>query len=263
MTQNLVRHPIRRLVLLGASNLRRALGTAVAVARRIWGAPLDVLAAAGHGRSYGLQRGVPWRILPGIVECDLWAMLAQRPPAPTAAIVTDVGNDLLYDVPVATVADWVEQCVDRLLEAGAGVTMTALPLCSLHGMSAARFLFLRSLLFPGCRLSYSNVLERARELDLRLRGIAEARSLPLVEHRSHWYGVDPIHIRWRHLASAWHEILTTSMHDAPSRPLCRCSFRSWLYFLRLAPAHYWFFGRERQREQPCGVLEDGTTVSLC
>ena len=54
------------------------------------------------------------RELPGITTCGLWDALAARPPARTAALVTDVGNDLLYGAPVAAILDWVAECLDRL-----------------------------------------------------------------------------------------------------------------------------------------------------
>ena len=59
-----------------------------------------------------------WRELPGIVECGLWDALAQRPPAPTVALLTDIGNDLLYDVPVPQIVSWVETCLDRFSPRG-------------------------------------------------------------------------------------------------------------------------------------------------
>ena len=90
------RIPERRVVLLGASNLVAGLPRVVEAARSVWGGPLDILAAAGHGRSYGRSSRVLWRTLPGILSCGLWEDLARRPPASTAALLTDVGNDILY-----------------------------------------------------------------------------------------------------------------------------------------------------------------------
>jgi hypothetical protein len=254
--------PRRRVILLGASNLARGLSTAVATARSIWGGPLEILGAFGHGRSYGVRTALLWRELPGILECGLWEALGRRPQAPTAALVTDVGNDLLLDVPAAETAGWVEACVDRLLGAGARVVLTPLPLCSVSNLSPLRFLLLRSVLFPGCRLGLETVQERARDLDERLRTLARTRGLSLVEHRAEWYGFDPIHIRRSHRPRAWHELLA-HWSDAPhSAGVVRGSLRRWLALWRLAPERRWLFGRERCQEQPAGRLADGTTVAL-
>jgi hypothetical protein len=248
--------PIRRAVLLGASNLRRDLRTVVETSRRMWGRPLEILAACGLGRSYGMRMPFLWRELPGIAECGLWQALASRPSAPTAALVTDVGNDLLYDVPVPQIAAWVEACLDRLRQMGARVVLTPLPLCNVALLSRRRFLLLRSVLFPGCRLPYGTVMERALDLDRRLRLLAQRWGAVLVEHRAEWYGFDPIHIRRTRSTSAWSEIL------APwSEAVSQASARK-IRLSSLVAERQWIFGRERHRPQPCCRLADGTTLAL-
>ena len=111
--------PRRRIVLLGASNLVRSLSIVVETARLIWQEPVEIMAAIGHGRSYGQNSQVLGRKISGIFSCALWQDLQNRPPLPTAALVTDVGNDLLYEVPIARLMEWVEGCLDQLAAAGA------------------------------------------------------------------------------------------------------------------------------------------------
>src|SRR5262245_2033911 len=81
-----------RIVLLGASNLTRGISTVIETAGSILGRPLEVLAAFGHGRSYGMSSSVLGRSLPGIVDCGIWQSLAARPPVSTSALITDIGN---------------------------------------------------------------------------------------------------------------------------------------------------------------------------
>ncbi|MEX0819484.1 MAG: hypothetical protein WD070_07815, partial [Pirellulaceae bacterium] len=88
--------PNRRVVLLGASNIARSPAIVFDSARSAWGSPLDIVAATGHGRSYGMTSCVLGRTLPGILQCGLWEALATRPLVPTAALLTDIGNDILY-----------------------------------------------------------------------------------------------------------------------------------------------------------------------
>ena len=256
------RTPARRAIFLGASNLTNGLATVLEVARRVWDGPLDVLAAIGHGRSYGLCKSVLGRALPGIEECGLWPALQGRPPAPTAALVADIGNDLLYDVAVPQIADWVEACVDRLQRAGARVVLTSLPLCNLVKLPPGRFLMLRRILFPGCPLSYATVRERAEDLDRRLRDLARERGLRLAEHRPQWYGFDPIHIQRRYRAAAWHAILAHWSDSAPSPAAVRPSWQRQLNLWRLVPEQRWLLGWEQRRAQPACVLDDGTTLAL-
>jgi hypothetical protein len=241
--------------------LTRGLATVLPISYRLWGGPLDVLAACGLGRSYGLRMPFLWRELPAITECGLWQALAQRPSAPTAALLTDIGNDLLYDVPVAQITAWVEACLDRLVRTGARVVLTPLPLCTVATVSRARFLLLRNLLFPGCQLPHAIVLKRAIDLNQRLRSLAETRGAVLVEHRPEWYGFDPIHIRrpWRRVA--WSTMLGPWSEEAAADDV-PVPFRRQLRLGRLVPERRWLFGREQYRSQPCCQLADGTTLAL-
>lgn len=254
--------PVRRAVLLGASNLARGIATVVATACRLWGGPLDILAAFGHGRSYGLCKGVLGWSLPGISACGLWQALERRPPAPTAALLTDIGNDLLYGVSVPQILDWVDACVERLQRGGARIVLTSLPLCSVATLSPARFFLLRSILFPGCRYSHALLLERAEELDRQLRVLAKERGVRLAEHQLQWYSFDPIHIRRRHFATAWQEILSPWRETPAPTGGVRGSRRRQLYIRLLAPERRWLLGWERRQPQPAGVLDDGTTLAF-
>jgi hypothetical protein len=254
--------PARRLILLGASNLTRAIATVLETARQLWGGPLDVLAALGNGRSYGLRKAWLWRELPGIAGCGLWEAWDRGPPAPAAALVTDIGNDLLYEVPVPEIMGWVEGCVDRLQRADARVVMTALPLCNVARVSPHTYALMRSALFPRCGLGFTALVDRAQELDRHLRQLARARGLLLAEHRPEWYGLDPFHILARHRPAAWGEILSPWSGQTPAAAVPAASLRDWLYLRLLAPERRWLFGWEQRRPQPAGRLPDGTTVAL-
>ncbi len=147
--------PALRAILLGASNLRISLPWIVdRVGRRAGGGPVEALVACGHGRSYGAwSRFLFARRLPGIAGCGLWRELGRRPPLPTFALVTDVGNDLAYGAGVAATAGWVEACLDRLAapkaEVDAEIVMTLLPLARLERLSALQVRLAAALLFPG------------------------------------------------------------------------------------------------------------------
>ena len=88
------------------------------------------------------------RKISGIFPCALWQDLQNRPPLPTAALVTDIGNDLLYGVTPDRLLEWVERCLDRLADAGAATVVTQLPIDSIERLGEARFRFFRRLLFP-------------------------------------------------------------------------------------------------------------------
>ena len=205
-----------RIVALGASNLTRGLRTVVAAARETWGRDVEVIAALGHGRSYGGESRFLGRTLPGILDCGLWRELARRPPAPTRALLTDVGNDVAYGHGAERTLAWVEECLDRLAPLTSDVTLTDLPLASLRRLSRAKYLAFRTVLVPSCRLPLHRVLEDAERVSDGLVAIAARRSLRLVRVRPEWYGFDPIHIRRRRWRTAWREILLGG-DDPPGR----------------------------------------------
>jgi hypothetical protein len=251
----------RRVILLGASNIALGLRTVVDTAFRSWGRPLSILAAYGHGRSYGTQRTLLWWGLPGIVECGLWRALDQQEPLPTAALVTDIGNDLFYETPVDEILGWVEVCLDRLKRVDATTVLTPLPLCCIPNVSKAKYMLLRSLLYPASRLTLASAMARAFELDDRLRALAKERHISVAEPRLEWYGFDNIHIRRRCRATAWSEILaawsaTARRERGPSANGIRLRLR------HLAPERRWLWGKERYTSQPSARLPDGTTLAL-
>jgi hypothetical protein len=255
--------PPRRVILLGASNLTRGISTVVDACHRLWGGPLDLFAALGHGRSYGATSRVMGRTLPGILQSGLWDAVRSRPPAPTAALVTDIGNDLLYETDVSTIARWVEQSLDALLELNAKVVMTRLPIGNIDGLPEWKFRMLRRVMFPKGRLPLSAIAERAHELDQRLVKAAAARQIKTVVLTPEWYGFDPIHIKPTCWPSAWHEILRgwSDAEEAPQPTSRGWDVARWLYLLSLAPERRSFLGFERCCKQPCGKLSEGTVLS--
>jgi len=194
-------------VALGASNLTRGFQALVSGSRERWGSDVEVLAALGHGRSYGSESRVLFRTLPGILDSGLWAELERLPPAPTLGLITDVGNDILYGAPASRILDWVGECVDRLQQHAEHVVLTDLPLASVGRLSPARFALFRTILFPQSRLTLSQVLDVAHSVVAGLETLAEERRLELFRLRPEWYGFDPIHIRSRYWREAFESIL--------------------------------------------------------
>ncbi len=188
--------PGQRVVLIGASNLTKGIGTVLGLAQHAFGLRIEVLAAHGHGRSYGATSSVLGRRLPGIVQCDLWPALARPTEARTAALVTDIGNDILYEQSIERIAGWVEMMLDRLAAAEARTVVTLLPEENLPKISRARFLLMRSILVPRCRLSLETISERVCELNQVVRKLGAERGCTIVGQRSEWYGFDPIHFRF-------------------------------------------------------------------
>ncbi len=248
-------------MLLGASNLRIGFPEILARLRGGAGGPVEVLAALGHGRSYGSWSQVLGvRRLPGILNCGLWEALERQSaqPAPsTLALVADAGNDLLYGAGPETIADWVAACLDRLARHGAEIVLSLPPLASLETVTEIRYRLVCSILYPARKAApWPTMLANVRELNDRLRRLGADRGARVIEPPSSWYGIDPIHIRRRRRNEAWLQILRGPHLPGEGRSPGR--------------ARLPLFGSEELRlcgvplrnPQPVCRFKDGTTVAL-
>ena len=218
--------PHRPIVVLGASNVARGLARLAATVRARANAPIDLFVAAGHGRAYGVSSRVWARRLPSILASGLWRALDRAQAEKPLALLTDVGNELLYGLGVAAVAGAVGEAARRLADRGARLAITGLPLASIAGVGAVRYRLLRSLYVPGCLLALDELQEAARWLDDELRAVAANLDATYIEQPGDWYGFDAIHLKrprldtlWDSAADAW------GLPVAPGRP--RATLAEW------------------------------------
>lgn len=277
-----------RIILLGASNLTVGFPAVITNLRARLDGPLEIFGACGHGRSYGTWSRVLVRSLPGICECGLWEAVSRESrvesreqsessasahnranprlstlnsePEPLA-LVTDIGNDLLYGATPEQIAGWVQTCLERLAAQRAETVLTLLPMASLRRLSNWRYHLTRLLFFPGRGLSWPVMRARAEELNERLAGLAQeacdsGASVHLVEQPGAWYGFDPIHFRLSRRREAWRDILSRWPAFGGAEPLERPSLSDRFRFGHLRPAERRLFGITRRTAQP--VLEENT-----
>jgi len=247
-----------RVVALGASNLTRGFQTIVSTARSVWGPDVEVLAALGHGRSYGAASRFIFRTLPSILKSGLWAELERRPPVVTRALVTDVGNDILYGFSVERTLGWVEEALVRLRAVTNDIVLTDLPLASVYRLSNIKFLAFRTILVPSCRLSLAQVLNRAELVNEGLTKLSAAYGATLFQLDPAWYGFDPIHVRPSRWRQAWQQILGTQLQINSKGRSAAESVK--LYFMR--PERRWLFGMEQVTPQSGVALRSGGQVWL-
>ena len=252
----------RHVVLLGASNMSRGFGCAVRVARSCFAEELSFYVAKGFGRSYGVEAGAFGKKFPGIFSCEIWRAIEEAKSAPTSALITDIGNDLGYEVPVETILRWVEACVERLIRQRAEIVICDLPMDSIRGLSERRYRLFRSILFPRCRLSRNEILQRMESLQSGLHELAKKHFIPVFAVETHWYGFDPIHPRSRFLQPWFRGMfdLFEQQSGASSRNSFHWSTNAYLNLLR--PDQWKYFGFDKRSAQPAGRLIDGSKIFL-
>lgn len=246
-----------RVIALGASNLTRALYTVVSTARTAWTRDIEFVGALGLGRSYGIPSAILGRSLPGILESGLWAAVDAMPAAPSVGLITDVGNDIMYNVEVPQILAWVAECVNRLERHAHTIVISGLPVEGERQLSDWQFRWLRHVLVPSCRLTHDQLRQRAAQVNAGLRQLAEERGHRFEPLDSAWYGLDPIHIRSRFWRAAWSRIL-----GAPSDLAWTTSWPELIHLHTQRPEREWFFGVERRRRQEGVRLRHGGRVWL-
>jgi hypothetical protein len=248
-------------MILGASNVTVGLPTVVEAARNAWGRPLDLMIAAGHGRSYGVASSVLGRQLPSLISCGLWEAWDERAELPTAALVTDIGNDLIFGSDVDHLLRWVETCLQRLAQRVDRLVVTRLPLESISTLTPGKFHLLRSLLFPRSRVTLEEIFTRAEQANEQIVHFANRYHAYIVHPDRQWYHWDPIHICRTQRTSAWQKIFSCWSDGRPVMKTTH-SFRRWLTVRKARPLEWQRFGVARHREQPACTLPDGSLLSM-
>lgn len=257
--------PRTTMVLLGASNLTRAMAVVVDTLRLQHGRPLRIVSALGLGRSFGLRSSVLTRSLPSILDCRVWDALQVRceyAEQPGMALICDIGNDVMYGVPPQQIITWIAQCIDRLASMGfTRINITALPIDSIRCVQRWQYAVVRAALFPSRDISYETALEHAIELQARLERLAD-RYAPLTHlrmHERHWYGFDPIHLRRRWWPEAWSRFVACDEAAAEART--RLSLPASLRMRTHFPEHFEIAGWAMHCTQPLQIDAD-TTIEM-
>ena len=235
--------------MLGASNVTRMLPVIVATLRATF-PRVRIFVAHGHGRSYGDRSRLFNRELDGHTQGALWDAL-DRVPDPAGqrfALVTDVGNDVVYGHPIPQIITWVDTCLRRLEEHGFVSTLTAPPLQPVLRLSERRYRRISRLFFPAFDLPYPELAPLVRLLDAKIRRLAADRGVALAVPDPRWFVIDPIHVRYLRRIDAMREYLGKwpGVEICPRHGGYREAARLW----NAPPQRKWVQGQIRTAEQP-------------
>ena len=254
---------MRRILILGASNVTLAfpLIAAACISGRS-SAPVELFAAHGHGRSFCKRSYVLHRGLPSIPECGIWEDLESRPPVEGQwALLTDIGNDLIYGVPVELIAERVEDCIGRIVASKMPLTYVPPPLERIQLLTERSYRVIKQILFPGPTVPWRQISRDIVQLNERITQVVQEAGGTIVQPELNWYGVDPIHIRPRRRAAAWQKILSSwSFPENPVVAWPGINRASQLW--RLSPQERSYWARSYQNDQPALVDPDHSSYWL-
>lgn len=252
-----------RIILLGASNLTLGLPRLVASLRAELPGIVEIVAAAGHGRSYIGWSYVVHRGLPGLRDCSLWESIEKRPPAKrTLAMFTDLGCDLFYGAKPQQIVDAVGECISRLRQISDKTIFVRPPLIPLSGVGTGRYVLVKNIFFPGPTIPWAIMKEYIHDVDTAVQQIAAASEICSVTPKAEWYGFDPIHIKTKFRDAAWSEIIESWELEPSPNLSCPTLVEALHIWTRKAAEQSLWRVIRRQSAQPVIRWSDGSSLSL-
>ncbi|MBI4446010.1 MAG: hypothetical protein HY645_08865 [Acidobacteria bacterium] len=240
-------------VIAGASNVTWSLWTFLEHALGwLEGKHVHFHVAHGPGRSYGMHAGFPGMSFPGICRSSLTETVAREAREAGSvdcfALLTDIGNDLVYGVPVETVLAWVEAVVKPLRDVGAKVALTQLTADRVRMLPAWKYQLVRRVIYPFHPVAQQGVCEGAERLEAGLIQLAERTGSQLLATNPHWYGLDCVHLKRsqrRQAAREWIGALIGGEQSGVLKKIHLKRVRG--LWRRCVPCEYRLLGRSVQR----------------
>ncbi|MEE8269967.1 MAG: hypothetical protein V3R23_08110 [Nitrospinaceae bacterium] len=196
------------LVLLGASNLSRGCFALVKhIKSCLYPRKVDVLIASGPGRAYYTSGGLLNVSYPPIYASDIFEVAQNKSKSgyQVVALVTDIGNDIMYGVSTEKVIETIQQIFARLQSMNAEIFYTTLPVAFEKGDHPVWFCILRSLLFPRSTVAYDEATAGIIEVNRFLKESA-CRQGRLIPNMDRYLGYDEIHYGWLRAHNAWSHV---------------------------------------------------------
>jgi hypothetical protein len=165
------------------------------------------LIASGPGRAYCASGGLLNVSYPPIYASDIFEAAQNKSESgyQVVALVTDIGNDIMYGVSPEKVIDTLQQVFARLESMNAEIFFTTLPAVFEKGVHPVWFYILRSVLLPFSRVSYDEATAGIIEVNQFLRKYDSEHS-HLIPDMDRYLGYDDIHYGWLRAHNAWSHV---------------------------------------------------------
>ncbi len=119
------------------------------------------------------------------------------------AFLTDIGNDLLYNVDAQDITGALDSIIGRLEQNRAQIFATPVHPALEHALTPNNFILIRSFLYPGSRVTLKEVIEGLRTINSFLEDQQRQGRLFLIEGMDAHLGWDHVHYAWAGGARAW------------------------------------------------------------
>jgi hypothetical protein len=165
------------------------------------------LIASGPGRAYCTSGGLLNVSYPPIYVSDIFEVARDKSESGyrVVALVTDIGNDIMYGVSIEKILETIQQVFSRLQSINAEIFYTTLPGAFEKRNHPIRFCILRSLLFPRSTVTYDEATAGIIKVNRFLKE-STGKYGHLIPDMNRYLGFDKIHYGWLRAHSAWSHI---------------------------------------------------------
>ncbi|CAI2719525.1 hypothetical protein [Nitrospina watsonii] len=211
-------------VLLGASNLARGYSAlSHYLTRNLAPQPVRILAAMGPGRGYGCRGGMLNISYPPIVDSPLFQRARKQAESGSrvVALVTDIGNDLLYGMDPDHLVATLEEVFQRLFDLNARIFVTSLPVFFEQEVSPMVYHSIRALLYPKSSVSQEHAVNGVRRMNSYLKESKDPR-VRVVPPLDEYLGWDHVHYSLLRSTEVWNRVggtLLSGWDRQPRHPL--------------------------------------------
>ena len=197
-------------IFLGASNLARSFyGLKRCITRCLFPRPVSFIHAMGPGRGYISQGGILNITYPPILHCDILKAAYNRRKInqQVVALITDIGNDIMYGVSAEEIIGGLKSLFSDLSELEANIFITSIPIDLKNDIGEFYFRILRQIFFPKSPAEYSQTSKTIEIVNQFILQSSNAK-ISVIDDMQQFCGIDKIHysllkshLAWSHIAS--------------------------------------------------------------
>jgi hypothetical protein len=215
LTKDQTQNPVL-FILLGASNLARSFhGLKCSIERCILPRTAIFLHAMGPGRGYVSRGGILNAVYSPIINSGIFEAARNKKikKQKVVALITDIGNDIMYNISPDKIIDSLQHILNVLDEIGTNIVITSIPVDLKNDISELHFQILRKIYFPKSSVKYSQASNNIKTINQFILK-ASNQKITVMNDMKRFSGIDKIHysifkspLAWSHIA----EKLTTPL----------------------------------------------------
>ena len=215
LTEDQTQNPVL-FIFLGASNLARSFhGLKYCIERCILPRPAIFMHAMGPGRGYLSRGGILNTVYSPILNCGILEAARNKKIKDqlVVALITDIGNDIMYGVSSEKIIDGLQYLINTLCEFKTNIFITSIPVDLENDISELHFHIIRQIYFPKSPVKYSQASNNIKAINKFILQSSN-KKITTIDDMKQFCGIDKIHYSILKSQSAWCHIaekLTTSL----------------------------------------------------